>query len=61
MDVTLKTFAILMWNTSNQGREEADLLIQPDIDGFRYYDLSRAEELFRRGEEAARKVLDPYT
>lgn len=61
MDVTLKTFAILMWNTSNQGREEADLLIQPDIDGFRYYELSRAEELFRRGEEAARKVLDPYT
>lgn len=57
VDVSLKTFAVLMWNTSNRGREGADILIQPDIDGFRYYDLSRAEELFSRGEEAARRVL----
>lgn len=60
VDVTLKTFAILMWNMSKRGREKAQLLIQPDLDGFRYYDLSRAEELFRRGEEAARRILEPY-
>lgn len=59
VDITLKTFAVLMWNTSNRGRQESDILIQPDIDGFRYYDLSRAEELFRRGEEAARRLLEP--
>lgn len=60
VDVTLKTFAVLMWNMSKRGREAAELLVQPDLDGFRYHDLARAEELFRRGEEAARQVLEPY-
>ncbi|MBD3610822.1 MAG: patatin-like phospholipase family protein [Hydrogenovibrio crunogenus] len=60
VDVTLKTFAILMWNTSNKGRAEADILIQPATGQFRYHDLDRAEELLKVGEEAARRILTPY-
>ena len=56
-DIMYKTFAILMWNTSSQGREEADILIRPEISDFSFHDFDQADELFRLGEEAAAKAL----
>jgi len=57
LDVTYRTFSILMWNASRDGREDADILIQPDISEYRYYDLSSAKDLFDRGVSAARQAL----
>lgn len=57
LDVTFRTFAVLMWNTSREGRENADVLLEPDIDHIGYFDLGKAEELFAAGEEAARQAL----
>ncbi len=55
--IMYKTFAILMWNTSSRGREEADILIQPEISDLSFHDFGQADELFRLGEEAAAKAL----
>ncbi len=57
LDVTFRTFAVLMWNTSRNGREGADLLLEPDIAHIGYHDLGKAQELFSAGEEAARRAL----
>ena len=57
LDVTFRTFAVLMWNTSREGREDADVLLAPDIDHIGFHDLGKAEELFAAGEEAARRAL----
>ncbi|TVR74167.1 MAG: hypothetical protein EA427_01340 [Spirochaetaceae bacterium] len=57
LDVTFRTFAVLMWNTSREGREDADLLLAPDIDHIGFHDLGKAEELFAAGEESARRAL----
>jgi NTE family protein len=58
LDIMYRTFAILMWNTSSLGREEADILIQPKIGEFSFHDFSQAEKLFELGEEAANRALD---
>lgn len=52
-DVTLRSFAMLLNCTSSQGREAADVLIQPDLAEFSYHDLSRVSELVEQGEAAA--------
>jgi NTE family protein len=57
LDVTFRTFTVLMWNTSREGRRDADVLLEPDISHIGFHDLGKAEELFAAGEEAARRVL----
>jgi len=57
LDVTLRSFVMLLNASSTDGREDADVLIQPELDEFSYHDLSAADELVKRGEEAATKVL----
>ncbi|MFO8043761.1 MAG: patatin-like phospholipase family protein [Alkalispirochaeta sp.] len=57
LDVTFRSFAMLLDRTSVEGREDADLVIQPDLNEFNYHDLSHAEEMIERGHTAASAVL----
>lgn len=57
LDVTLRSFVMLVNVSSEDGRADADVLIQPDLEEFSYHDLSVADELVKRGEDAAMKVL----
>ena len=57
LDVMFRSFAMLLNAASAEGREAADVLIQPALDEFSYHDLSIADELVKRGEEAATKAL----
>lgn len=57
LDVTFRSFAMLLDRTSAEGREDADLVIQPDLNEFNYHDLSHAEEMIERGHTAASAVL----
>lgn len=58
LEVTFRTFMALMWNTSQEGRHAADLVIQPDIAHIGYHDLDSREELFAAGENAAQRALE---
>lgn len=58
LDISYRSFAMLLDSSSAEGREDADVLIQPDLKGFSYHDLGQADELFRRGEDAATAALD---
>jgi NTE family protein len=58
-DISYRSFAALMWNTSRNGRNSADILIEPDIGDIPYHDLGRADELLAAGEAAARTALEP--
>ncbi|MFW5827142.1 MAG: patatin-like phospholipase family protein [Alkalispirochaeta sp.] len=57
LDVTFRSFAMLLDRTSVEGREDADILIQPDLNEFSYHDLSHAEEMIVRGHTAAEAAL----
>lgn len=57
LDVTFRSFAMLLDRTSVEGREDADIVIQPDLNEFSYHDLSHAEEMIRRGRSAAEALL----
>ncbi len=57
LDVTLRSFVMLLNVSSVDGRADADVLIQPKLDEFSYHDLSVADELVKRGEDAATEVL----
>lgn len=57
LDVSYRSFAVLLDRTSAAGRESADILIQPNLEEFSYYDLSVADRLMERGEDAALAVL----
>jgi len=57
IDVSYRSFATLLDTTSIDGRDDADVLIQPDLEGFSYHDLSHVEDLFERGEAAATQLL----
>ena len=58
LDVTFRSFAMLLDRTSVAGREEADIVIQPDLTDFSYHDLSHADDMIARGEAAAEAALD---
>ncbi|MFW5693668.1 MAG: patatin-like phospholipase family protein, partial [Alkalispirochaeta sp.] len=57
LDVTFRSFAMLLDRTSVEGRQDADVVIQPDLNEFSYHELSRADEMIERGHAAATAAL----
>lgn len=57
LDVTFRSFALLLDRTSEEGRAAADLVIQPDLNRFSYHELSHADEMIERGRAAAEARL----
>jgi NTE family protein len=56
-DVIGQCFAIAQTRMSLQWEHDADLLLQPSVDGFAYDDFERADELIAIGEESMRAAL----
>ena len=56
-DVIGQSFAIAQDAMSRLWREEADLVIEPDVAGYAYDDFKRSPDLIRVGEAAIRAVL----
>ena len=56
-DVIGQSFAIAQDAMSSLWREEADLVIEPDVAGYAYDDFKRAKDLIRVGETAMRNAL----
>ena len=57
LDVTYRTFMVLLNNTSSAGRQDADVLIQPDLTDIAYHDLDQIDRLFDLGVSAAEEKL----
>ena len=57
LDVSYRSFAILLDSASAAGRKNADILIRPDLRGCSYHDLAQADSLFERGVTAAEAAL----
>lgn len=56
-DVIGQCFAIAQEKDSQRWRRAAHVVVEPDMDGFRYDDFSRSPELIRAGELAMRQAL----
>jgi NTE family protein len=56
-DVIGQCFAIAQSRMSLQWEHDADLLLEPNVDGFAYDDFERADELIAIGEESMRAAL----
>jgi len=56
-DVIGQCVAIAQEKTSDRWRQAADLVIEPDVNGFKYDDFERTEALIRMGEVVARKAV----
>jgi NTE family protein len=56
-DVIGQCFNIAQTRMSLQWAKDADLLLQPNVDGFAFDDFARASELIAIGEESMREAL----
>jgi NTE family protein len=56
-DVIMNAMQILQHELGNFKAISADVLIKPDLSDFTWIDYNRAEELIRRGEEAAERAI----
>jgi NTE family protein len=56
-DVIGQCFTIAQTRMSLQWVKHADLLLQPNVEGFAYDDFARADELIAIGEESMRAAL----
>jgi len=56
-DVIGQCFSIAQARMSESWKRDADLIIEPNVDGFTYDDFARAPEMVRAGEAAMRAVL----
>jgi NTE family protein len=56
-DVIGQCFSIAQAAMSESWKRDADLVIEPDVDGFAYDDFVRAPELIKAGEIAMRAIL----
>lgn len=56
-DVIGQCFAIAQEKTSDRWKQAADLVIEPDVTGFKYDDFERTAELIRMGEVVARAAI----
>ena len=58
IDVSYRSFTMLLNNSSSEGREDADILIQPELYEFSYHDLSQAGRSFREGGRSGRGSVE---
>lgn len=56
-DVIGQCFSIAQAKMSSLWKRDADLVIEPNVDGFTYDGFDRCQELMRSGENAIREVL----
>ena len=56
-DVIGQCFSIAQAAMSESWKRDADLVIEPNVDGFAYDDFARAPELIKAGEIAMRSIL----
>ncbi len=56
-DVIGQCFSIAQDKAAQSWRRAADVILEPDMDGFRYDDFGRARELILKGEIAMRQAL----
>ncbi len=57
LDVIGQCFAIAQDKMSDRWRQAADLVIEPDVTGFKYDDFERTADLIRAGEVVTRAAL----
>ncbi|MFW6233931.1 MAG: patatin-like phospholipase family protein [Spirochaetota bacterium] len=57
VDVLARTMGILMYATSDTGRRNSDIFLQPDLVGFSYHSMSRIDEAIARGYETMVKIV----
>lgn len=57
LDVVVRSMALFMNATSSKGLSYADTIVQPQLKGFSYHDMSRRDEMVERGEQAMSKAL----
>jgi NTE family protein len=57
VEVISRSFNIIQRHAEVAWREQADLIIEPDVREFAWDDFSKTAELVKSGEEAARRML----
>jgi len=55
--VLMATFAIMVRHSQEKKPDHNTIVIQPDLAGFNYHNLKRADEMIQRGEQAARDCI----
>ena len=58
LDIAYYTFDILLAGAGQRGMASADLVVSPDLQGFHYRNLKKADDLVARGEHAMRGALE---
>jgi NTE family protein len=58
LDIAYYTFDILLTNAGQKGMSSADLVVSPDLQGFHYRNLKKADELVNRGVQAMRGSME---
>ncbi len=56
-EVIGQCFSIAQAKMSDQWKKDADLVLEPDVNGFSYDCFDRAKELIARGESSARAII----
>jgi NTE family protein len=57
VDIISRSFNIIQRHADIAWREQADVIIEPDVSAFAWDDFTKTPELIRAGEEAARKAV----
>lgn len=57
VDVLARTMGILMYATSDVGRRNSDIFLQPDLVGFSYHSMGRIDEAIERGYAAMKAIV----
>jgi len=56
-DIIVRTLQATEYVIAKQSAQHATILIEPDLTGINWFELYRVNDLIKRGEEAARRVL----
>ena len=56
-DIIIRTLQAAEYVLAEQSAKQADVVIHPNLIGINWWELSKADELIKAGEEAARQHL----
>jgi len=57
VDIISRSFNIIQRHADIEWREQAEVIIEPDVSGFAWDDFTKTPDLIRAGEEAAAKAV----
>jgi len=60
ISILMRSFMLAVRSSVNKSKEMCDIVIEPDLRGYSYFDVNKMDEIYEIGYRSAYKIMKDY-